>query len=234
MTLRADPRAPGLHVGEGVEIADDVVFGAHVTVHAGTIVGAGCVIEDGAILGKRPRRLGVAAADLPGLVIGEGVTVCAAAVVFAGARIDAGALLGDQSFVRERAHVGPDTLIGRGSAVDPDVTIGARVRVQTNVYVTAASVVEDDVFIGPGVCLTNDDTMGRHPPGEPLRGALLRRACRIGGGAVLVPGVEVGEEAFVGAGAVVTRNVPPRTVVVGAPARVLRAVADDDLLERWR
>jgi acetyltransferase-like isoleucine patch superfamily enzyme len=67
-----------------------------------------------------------------------------------------------------------------------------------------------------------------------MRGATLRRACRIGGGAVLTPGVEVGEEAFVAAGAVVTRDVPARAVMIGVPARVVREVADEDLIERWR
>jgi acetyltransferase-like isoleucine patch superfamily enzyme len=83
------------------------------------------------------------------------------------------------------------------------------------------------------VVTTNDDSMGRHPRGEPLRGAVLRRACRVGGGAVLVPGVEIGEEAFVAAGAVVTGDVGPREVVMGVPARVVRRVEDRDLLERW-
>jgi len=76
--------------------------------------------------------------------------------------------------------------------------------------------------------------MGRHPPDLQLSGAILRRACRIGGAAVLVPGVEVGEEAFVAAGAVVTNDVPARAVVMGVPARVIRHVADEDLLEAWR
>ena len=74
---------------------------------------------------------------------------------------------------------------------------------QTNCYLTAHTEIEDDVFIGPGVVTTNDNTMARHPAGEPRKGPTLRRACRIGGGAVLCPGIEVGEEAFVGAGAVV-------------------------------
>jgi len=63
---------------------------------------------------------------------------------------------------------------------------------------------------------------------------VLRRACRIGGGAVIVPGIEIGEEAFVAAGAVVTRDVPARAVVMGVPGQVVREVPDQDLLERWR
>ncbi len=124
--------------------------------------------------------------------------------------------------------------MGRGTAVDNDVVIGARVRIQTNCYITAFSELEDDVFVAPGVILTNDNTMTRHGPSHPLRGATLRRACRVGGGAVLVPGVEVGEEAFVAAGSVVVRDVPARGVVMGVPARFAREVPEDDLLERWQ
>jgi acetyltransferase-like isoleucine patch superfamily enzyme len=234
--LSPDPRAPGLLLGEDVHVGSDVSFGANVVVHAGTIVGAGCVIEDQAVLGKRPRlsKSSSARGDVGRLVLGEGATVCAGAVVLAGARVGEGTILGDQSFVRERSAIGAGAAIGRGSVVDNDVSIGARVRVQTSVYLTAFTLVEDDVFVGPGAITTNDDTMARHPPGAPLRGVILRRACRIGGGAVLTPGVEIGEEAFVAAGALVTRDVAPRAVVMGVPAKVVREVPDEDLLERWR
>jgi acetyltransferase-like isoleucine patch superfamily enzyme len=217
-------------------VGTDVVFGSNVVVHDGVVIGDGVTIQDGAILGKAP-KLGARSTaprdDGQPLVIEAGAAICAQAIVLAGAHIGAGAIIGDQAFVRERAEIGAGTVIGRGSAVDNDVVVGERVRVQTNVYLTAYSVVEDDVFVGPCAMTTNDDTMARHAPGAALRGATLRRACRVGGGAVLVPGVEIGEEAFVAAGAVVTNDVPPRALVMGVPARVVRQVADEELLERW-
>jgi acetyltransferase-like isoleucine patch superfamily enzyme len=76
--------------------------------------------------------------------------------------------------------------------------------------------------------------MARHGPETPLRGATLKRACRVGGGAVLTPGVVVGEEAFIAAGAVVVRDVPDRAVVMGVPGRVVRQVGEQDLLQHWR
>jgi UDP-3-O-[3-hydroxymyristoyl] glucosamine N-acyltransferase len=228
--------APGAVVHAAAVIGAGSTVGAGAVIHPGTQVGDGCVIEDGVVLGKRPRlRPGSSAARSGGgdLTVADGVTVCAGAIVYASASIGAGAILGDQCQVRERSVVGPRSVIGRGSTVDFDATLGERVLIQTLVYVTAGSVVEDYVFVGPGVTTTNDDTMGRHPPGAPLAGPVLRRACRIGGGVVLTPGVEIGEEAFVAAGAVVTRDVGPREVVMGVPARVVRRVSDADLIERF-
>jgi UDP-2-acetamido-3-amino-2,3-dideoxy-glucuronate N-acetyltransferase len=222
--------------GERVQVGEGVMFGAYVVVRDGTVIGPGCSIEDHVVLGKRPRlaRHSGAHGEVAALELGARVSVCTGAVVFAGSRIASDAIIGDQAYVRERSSIGEGSVIGRGSAVDNDVRIGARVRVQTGVYLTAFSTVEDDVFIGPGALTTNDDTMARHGPELPMRGATLRRACRIGGGAVLTPGVEIGEEAFVAAGAVVTNDVPSRALVMGVPARVVREVADEDLIERWR
>jgi len=229
--------APGLMLGPDVSLGSGVRLGAHVVIHAGTTVGDGCTIQDGAVLGKPPTLAAHSSAPRTpsdGLVLEPGAVVCAGAVVFAGARLGAGAIVGDQAHVRERARIGERSVIGRGSAVDNDVVVGARVRVQTMVYLTAFTLIEDDVFVGPCAMTTNDDTMARHGDEYALRGATLRRACRIGGGAVLTPGVEIGAEAFVAAGAVVTRDVPPRAVVLGVPARIVREVPDADLLERWR
>jgi acetyltransferase-like isoleucine patch superfamily enzyme len=103
--------------------------------------------------------------------------------------------------------------------VDNEVTLGAGARMGARSYLTAGSVVEDDVEVGEDVVTTNDDTMGRHPPGAPVRGVALRRGCRVGDRAVLVPGVEVGAGAVVADDALVTRDVPPGATVAGAPAR---------------
>jgi len=224
-------------IGEGARIAAGAHLGSHVVVHPGTVVGAGCVVQDGVVLGKPPKLASHSSAPRGGndpLVLEEGAVVCAGATVFAGAVLRPGAIVGDQAFVRERTVIGAGSVIGRGSAVDNDVQVGTGVRVQTDVYLTAYSIVEDDVFVGPGVLTTNDSTMARHDDAYPVVGATLRRACRIGGAVVITPGVEIGEEAFVAAGAVVTKDVPPRAVVMGVPGRVVRDVPDPDLIEQWR
>lgn len=236
MLLPSD-RAPGLLIDESVVLPFDVEIGANVVIHAGVELGAGVRIQDAAVIGKALVLARTSQAQMrepDPTAIGDGATIAAQAVVVAGASIGAGAFIGDQSHVRERARIGTDSAVGRGSAIDNDVEIGDRVRIQTGCYVTAFSTVEDDVFIGPGVFTYNDNTMGRHDKGVELTGAILRRACRIGGGARILPGVEVGEEAFVATGAVVTRNVAPRTLVMGVPAKRVRDVGDEELIENWR
>jgi len=235
--LRQSERAPGLLLGDGVKLPDSVWLGGNIVIHDGTAVGEEAHIQDGAVLGK-PLALGPGStaprAPLLPLELGDRVTIGANAVLQAGARIGDGAVVGGRAHVRERAVVGPGSVVGSGSAVDNDVKIGCRVKIQTGCYLTAFSVVEDDVFIAPGVTTSNDNDMGRHERGADLRGATLRRACRVGAGSILLPGIEVGEEAFVAAGSVVTRNVAARTLVMGVPAKAVRDVEDAELLERWR
>jgi len=208
--------------------------GEHVVIYPGTVIGDGCVIADGVVLGKQPSlspRSTAKREELPPLEIGAGTIVSTGAIVFAGTQLGERVIVGDQACVRERVTVGDDVVIGRGSLVENDTTIGAMTRIQADAYITAYSTLEEDVFIAPCVVTTNDNFMGRTEKRKKLlRGPTIRRGARVGGGAVLCPGVEVGEEAFVGAGAVVVRDVPPRMVVVGNPARVLRDVPGEELL----
>jgi acetyltransferase-like isoleucine patch superfamily enzyme len=234
--LHRSDRAPGLLLGKGVELPDDAEIGANVVIHSGVELGRAVRIQDAAIVGKELVLGRHSQADLRGpqpTFIGDEATIAAGAVVVAGAAIDARAFIGDQAHVRERAVVGGASAVGRASAIDNDVVIGEHVRIQTGCYITAFSSVEDHVFIGPGVYTFNDNAMGRHEKGTELKGATLRRACRIGGGALILPGIEVGEEAFVATGSVVTRDVPRRTLVMGSPARRVRDVDDEELIENW-
>ena len=205
------------------------------TVYPGTVLGEGVRVLENAVVGKQPalgpkstaRRDSLGPAE-----IGAGTIVSTGAIVFAGTTVGGGCILGDQSCVRERVSIADDVVVGRGSLVENDTTIGRGTRIQAEAYVTAYSTLEEDVFIAPCVVTTNDNFMGRtERRKELLKGPTIRRGARVGGGAVICPGVEIGEEAFVGAGAVVIRDVPARKLVVGNPARVLRDVADDELLE---
>jgi acetyltransferase-like isoleucine patch superfamily enzyme len=205
-------------------------------VYEGTVLGDGVRVLEYAVVGKQPvlsARSTAKREPLPPAEIGDGAVVSTGAIVFAGSTIGERSIVGDQACVRERCVIAEDVVVGRGSLVENDTTIGARTKIQADAYVTAYSTIEEDVFIAPCVVTTNDNFMGRTERRHGLRkGPTIRRGARVGSGAVLCPGVEIGEEAFVGAGAVVTKDVPARTVVVGSPARALREVDEEELLEQ--
>jgi acetyltransferase-like isoleucine patch superfamily enzyme len=209
-------------------------LGENVVVYPGTVIADGCTIGDNVVLGKQPSlspRSTAKRETLPPLEIGAGTIVSTGAIVFAGTTLGERVIVGDGARVRERCVIGDDVVIGSGSLIENDTTVGALTKIQAEAYITAYSTLEENVFIAPCVVTTNDNFMGRtEKRHELIKGPTIRRAARVGGGAILCPGVEIGEEAFVGAGAVVTKDVPPRVVVVGNPARVLRDVPAEELL----
>jgi acetyltransferase-like isoleucine patch superfamily enzyme len=203
------------------------------TVYEGTVLGEGVRVLENAVVGKQP-SLGASSTakrePLPPARIGDGTVISTGAIVFAGSTVGANCIVGDQSCIRERVRMADDCVLGRGSLIENDTTVGTGTRIQAEAYITAYSTLEEDVFIAPCVVTTNDNFMGRtERRRELMKGPTIRRSARVGGGAVICPGVEIGTEAFVGAGAVVTKDVPPRKLVVGSPARVVRDVAEDEL-----
>ncbi|MEA2213615.1 MAG: hypothetical protein QOF83_3563 [Solirubrobacteraceae bacterium] len=140
-------------------------------------------------------------------LIGPGTRIWAFAHVMAGARIGADCNICDHTFI------------------EGDVIVGDRVTIKSGVFLWNGLRVGDDVFIGPQATFTNDPFPRSRHDFECLP-TVLERGASIGAGAVLLPGVQVGEHAMVGAGSVVTRDVPPGAVVVGNPARVLRTLRE--------
>lgn len=167
-----------------------------------------------------PARLPAA----PPAVIGAGAIVRSGSVIYRGAVIGERLETGHHVVIREENVIGDGLSIWSNSVVDYGCRIGNSVKVHCNVYISQYSVIEDEVFIGPNAVLTNDLVPGNPISAASMRGPTLRRGAQIGAGAVLLPFIEVGERALVGAGSVVTKNVPAGAVVVGNPARVIGRV----------
>ncbi len=172
------------------------------------------VVDEGVVLSYPPER------DVEGrtLKLGEGARLREGTIVYGGSVIGKGLETGHNVIIREENVLGDEVRIWSNSVIDYGCVLGSRIRIHCNVYVAQKTTIEDDVFVGPGVIFTNDP----HPIcTRCMCGPVLKRASRIGGGATLLPGVVVGEGALVGAGAVVTKDVPAGTVVAGNPAKVV-------------
>jgi len=142
--------------------------------------------------------------------------------------VDAGAIIGEGTkiwhfcHISEGARIGKNCTLGQNVFVGRNVTIGNNCKIQNNVSVYEGVVLEDDVFCGPSMVFTNVDTpRSAYPRGpEGYLKTLVKRGCTIGANATVVCGITLGEHSFVGAGAVVTRDVPPYALVYGNPARI--------------
>lgn len=221
-------------IEDGAEIGDNVRLGHRVIVRRQTVIEDNVTVADGAILGREPSRAKTSTlvtGDLDPLVIGQGTQVGAYAILYAGTVIGRDCFVADQAQVRERCHIGDHVIVGHNSTIENDTTVGDYTKLQTGVYLTAKSTVEDHVFLAPMVTTTNDPYIARTEARHgATKGAVIRRGARIAAAAVLLPGVEIGQEAVVGAGAVVTKNVPPYQVMMGVPARAIRSTPEEQLL----
>jgi acetyltransferase-like isoleucine patch superfamily enzyme len=148
------------------------------------------------------------------------------------ARIGEGTRIGNFVLIRDSTVIGRDCMIGSYVDIEGDVRVGDFVSLQSGCYLTRGVIIEDRVFCGPRVVTMNDKHMSYGRPGMPFvrQAPRILRAARVGGGSVLCPGITVGENAVVGAGSVVTRDVPDRAVVIGNPAEVVREVPHDQVI----
>ncbi len=223
----------GVQVGKNTLVEADVVIGDHtvighnVVLYRGTKIGARVRIDDNVVIGKQPMRAAFSTLKvgdaLPPAVIGDDCIIGTSVVIYAGCTLGLRILVADLATIRENVKVGDATIVGRGVAIENLCEVGSRVKLETGCYITARSIIEDLCFVAPMVTTSNDNFLGRTEERfKHTKGPHLKRGARVGANAVLLPGIVIGEDAVVGAGAVAVRDVPPYKVYVGVPARELR------------
>lgn len=223
-------------IEDDVVICDNVTIGYNVVIRKDTFIGEGTVIGDNTVLGKEPFRAVISATTekktLPPLVLGKYVTIGANCVIYRGAVLKDYVFVGDLASIREDVEIGQYTIIGRGVTIENKTRIGSHVKIETEAYITAVSIIEDYCFIAPEVTFTNDNFLGRTEERKKhFKGPTVRKGARIGANATVLPGIEIGEDALIAAGSVVTRNVPPKKIYLGVPAKEFKDVPTEQLLE---
>lgn len=192
-------------------------------VYDNVVLGAGTVIEDFCIVGTPPR--GARDGELL-TTVGDGAVIRSHTVIYAGNVIGRNFQTGNKVNIRESNRIGNNVSVGTLSVIEHHVEIADNVRIHTQVFIPEFSVLEEGCWIGPNVVFTN----AKYPlsPGvkDSLAGPIIRKGAKIGANATLLPGVTIGEQALVGAGAVVVRDVPAGAVVVGNPARLVRQISE--------
>ena len=171
-----------------------------------------------------PSRDRIGCENFRGAVIGKNALIRSGTVIYCDVEIGDDFQCGHNVLIREKTRIGSRTAVGTATVIEGETTIGSDVRIQSLAFIPTNTIIGNGAFIGPHAVLTND----RYPPlGRPeLRGPVLRDRAVIGANATVLPGITIGEGACVAAGAVVTRNIPPRKMAIGVPARVQELPAE--------
>lgn len=192
-------------------------------VYAGVRLGEGGQIGPFAVIGVPPQ--GKKEGEAP-TIIGPSAIIRSHTVIYAGNVIGSKFHTGHGAMIREDNEIGDDVSVGTGTVIEHHVKIGNAVRIHSQAFIPEYSVLEEGCWIGPRVVITNAKYPRSPSVKESLQGVVVRRNAKIGANATLLPGVEIGENALVGAGSVVTKNVPANAVVAGNPARIIKKLSE--------
>lgn len=197
-------------------LADNVIIHPQVTYGEHAVIGAFV------ILGEPPR--GRQSGELA-TIFGDEIVIRSHTVIYAGNRIGHHFQTGHGVMIREENEIGDEVSVGTGSIIEHHVKIGQHVRIHSQAFIPEFSVLEDGVWIGPNVVLTNAKYPLSPDVKKTLQGPTIKTGAKIGANSTLLPGIVIGENALVGAGSVVTKDVPANAVVAGNPAKVINTMA---------
>lgn len=183
------------------DAGDHVFYGEH------------CRIDPGCILGYRYKD------DAGPCRFGRNARIRAGTILYADVTAGDYFQTGHRAMIREHTRIGDHVVVGTNTVIDGEVEIGDFVKIESQCYIPTHVRIGSRVFIGPGTTLTNDRNPLKHRDTYRAQGPVLEDGVTLGGGVTILPGVRIGEDAFVAAGAVVTRDVPPGSLALGVPAR---------------
>lgn len=187
-----------------------------------TTIGSGKKLEPGVRLGVlSPRKIAS-----PNLTIGRNAALRSGTVIYAGSAIGDNLKTGHNAVIREETRIGRDFSLWANSVVDYGCNIGDGVKIHSNCYVAQYTTIEDEVFLAPGVVVANDPHPGAPDPLACMKGPTIKKGAQIGCNVTILPHVTIGEGALIGAGSVVTRDVPARSVAYGNPAKVVKKTSE--------
>lgn len=225
-------------IGENVIIGRDVEIGNNTIIKSDVQIGSGTKIEDNVILGYRTLsklRVDYQNRDLT-TIIGEGSLIRSGTIIYAGCKIGKNSFVNHNAVLREFTELGDRSSMGNLVMCEGYTKIGNRVVIHSQCHLTAKMIVEDCVFMGPKVTTGNDRKILYLRCDNPAevenleKGPVIRYGARIGGGATILPSVEIGRETLVASGAVVVKDTPPFSIVIGVPARVAGTVPEEERL----
>jgi acetyltransferase-like isoleucine patch superfamily enzyme len=179
------------------------------------VIGEGAQVFEPVTIGF-PSRENIGKTGFPGSTIGRHAVLRSGTIIYCDVIIGDNFQSGHNTLIREKTRIGDRTAIGTATVIDGNTIIGNGVSLQSMVYIPTNTTIGDLVFIGPNAVLTND----RYPPSGSLDGPVIKAGAAIGANATILPGVCIGEGAFVAAGSVVTRDVPDHMMAIGTPARI--------------
>jgi acetyltransferase-like isoleucine patch superfamily enzyme len=215
-------------IRDGVTLGHDVIIHPHVVIEPGVVIGNGVEIFPGTYIGKIPKGGSVTARQITfekKIIVGDHCNIGPHAVLYYGLTVGNNTLIGDGASLREGVIVGHHCLLSRYVTINYNTKIGSHTRIMDLTHITGNCIIGEGVFISVLVSTTNDNVVvTRQYDEEQVRGPHVHNGATVGAGACLLPGVTIGEGAFVGANAVVTKDVKPYDVVMGVPAQVIRSL----------